>query len=68
MATDMAIQAAVHCYRCARAAGNTFGALRHLRTIRAELRYRRALNRFRNTYKTDRVSSVFACAAAIEDF
>lgn len=65
------IAAAGHCYQVCRAAGNKAGALRHLNTIRAELRWRTALRKFRVNClgaNPDRVDSIFDCAPPIEDF
>ncbi len=64
----MSLQSAVFCYQVARAANNRPAALRHLHTIRAELKFRSAVRQFQTNNHLDRVRSVFACAAAIQEF
>lgn len=67
----MSIQAAAHCFEVCRAAGNKAGALRHLNTIRTELRWRTALRKFRVNClgaNPDRVKSIFELAPPVEEF
>ena len=57
----MTLQAAIHCYSFCREIGNKPAALRHLRRVRAELRWQRAVARFRKTHLENTLKQYSVC-------